>query len=128
MLGTGNVIRRIGTRMMAAVISNPTGRMPRAIEDSQEDQYLFDDPVYLEGAMGKHAVVTHRGPKTSQRDEKNGYAKRSQAGKWKKNDADGGKEMYQNEVQQNSSFSSRGLPNRHFPRSNYVTIRCLHFA
>lgn len=81
-LGARDVFRRVGSGMVAPVICNPTGRMPRAIKNCTEDQHLFDDFVDSQRAMSQNPVVTDRCGKTADRGENSAEAKEPPA-RWR---------------------------------------------
>src|ERR1700682_2183278 len=65
LLGTGDVLGRVGNRVVQAMIRDPARGVAGAVEDGPEDQNLLDDPVGLEGLVGEHAVITDRGAETA---------------------------------------------------------------
>ena len=122
-LGARDVFRRVGSGMVAPVICNPTGRMPRAIKDCTKDQHLFDDLVDPKSAMRQNPVVTDRCGKTADRGEKSAEAKQPPAGQREENKSDTGQHVYQDEVEKNPGLAARGFPERPFPGPNLWNSR-----
>jgi hypothetical protein len=88
LLRARNIFGLVGDRMVKAMISDPAGRMTRAVEDRPEDQELLDDRVGPERLVRQHSVITHGCAKTTQCREQQGQAKNLQAGKGKEDQAD----------------------------------------
>src|SRR5437016_13191004 len=83
LLRARNIGGLVGDRMVKEMISDPAGRMSRAVEDGPEDQELLDDRVGSERLVRQHLVITHGCAKTAQCRGQQDMAKIRQDGKGK---------------------------------------------
>src|SRR5260370_32756581 len=68
LLGTRDVLGRVGNRVVEAMIRDPARRMAGAVEDGPEDQHLLNEPVGPKGFMSEHAVIANRCAETTEGD------------------------------------------------------------
>src|SRR3989454_5547322 len=117
LFGAGNVVGSIGVRMMQAMVSDPARRMPRTVENSPENQHLFDEAVQLDGAVREGAVVTNRGSNSAESHEQQGHTEDLQAGQRKQNQSDKGENMDDYDKGEHSPFALGRFPEWLFPRT-----------
>src|SRR3989475_7171226 len=117
LLGAGNVVGSIGVRMMQAMVSDPARRMPRTVENSPENQHLFDESVQLDGAVREGAVVTNRGSNSAESHEQQGHTEDLQAGQRKQNQSDKGEKMDDYDKGEHSPFALGRFPEWPIPRT-----------
>jgi hypothetical protein len=66
MAGAGDIINRVGVRMMVAMICNPCAGSSGSIENGKEDQNLFCHDVEPHRAMRTRPVISDRGSKSTE--------------------------------------------------------------
>src|SRR5881628_402017 len=57
---TGDVVHRVGIRMMIPMVRDPRPRRSRAVEDSKKNQNLFNDGIEFDRAMREATMKTDR--------------------------------------------------------------------
>ena len=102
---------------MQAMVSDPARRMPRAVENSPENQHLFDESVQLDGAVREGAVVTNRGSNSAESHEQQGHTENLQAGQRKQNQPDKRENMDDYDKGEHSPFALGRFPEWLFPRA-----------
>ena len=111
-----NVFRQIGDRVMQPMISDPARGVSRTVEDGPEDQELLDNRVGLERLMRQHAVITNRRAEPAKCGEEHRQTKNLEARHGKKDQADDGKNVNEDQVSENAFLAVNRFPKWPFPR------------
>src|ERR1700731_3465797 len=80
LFGARNIVRRVGGRMMLAVISDPTGGMTGSIEYRPENQHLLDEAIGLQSFVSEHAMVADGGSESAKSNKTRREPEHFQAG------------------------------------------------
>jgi len=110
LLGTGDVLRRVGNRVMETVIGDPTRGMAGAVEDRPEDQELLDEAVGLESLVREHTVIADRGAQPAKGDTKQGHADNLEVWDGKKDQTDDRKNVNEDDISEDAFFAMDGFP------------------
>ena len=101
---------------MQAMIRNPARGMSGAIENRPEDQELFDDRVGFERLVREHAVIANRGTESAECSEEHRQTEDFEAWDGKKDQADNGQDVNEDQIGENAFLAVNGLPKRTVPR------------
>src|SRR6266850_2252453 len=119
---TGNIFGRVCDGVVQAMIRNPARRVARAVEDSPEDEELFDELVGLDGLVGEHAVVADGGAEAAESDAKYRHTDDLEAWNREKDQTDDRENVDQDKIGEDAFFAVDGFPKGAVPGARF--LRC----
>src|SRR5262249_51866485 len=95
LLRARDIFRKIGDRVMQAMVRHPTCWMPGIVEHCSENQKLLDDWISSQGLVREHAVITYCGAKLAERGKQHRQSQHLEARQRKQNQSDDAKNVNQ---------------------------------
>ena len=98
MTRTGDIIDRVGVRMVITVIRDPRARRSGSIENCEENQDLFRDGIQLHRSMRECPMVRDSSSQSAETDSDQRCEEYGPPRQWEKHDSDTSDDMNQEQV------------------------------